>query len=82
LFDAAVKKLLQKYSGAVCVNIGCGLDDRFTRVDNGQVRWYNVDLPDSIEMRKTFFRETEREYTFAADILGPDWTDRIPKNDE
>lgn len=80
LFDAAVKKLLRQYPGAACVNIGCGLDDRFTRVDNGQVRWFNVDLPDSIEMRKAFFHETEREHMFAADILKPDWADRIPKN--
>lgn len=75
-----MKKLLWQYPGAVCVNIGCGLDDRFTRVDNGQIRWFNVDLPDSIEMRKTFFGETKREHMFAADILKPDWTDGIPKN--
>lgn len=81
LFDTTVKKLLRKYPGAVCINIGCGLDDRFTRVDNGQVRWFNVDLPDSIEMRKKFFCETEREYMVAADILKPGWADGIPQND-
>lgn len=80
LFDATVKRLLRQYPRAVCVNIGCGLDDRFTRVDNGQVRWFNVDLPDSIEVRKNFFHETEREYMFATDILKPDWADKIPKN--
>lgn len=34
LFDAAVKKLLQQYSSAVCVNIGCGLDDRSEQHDS------------------------------------------------
>lgn len=80
MFDETVKKLLGQYPDAVCINIGCGLDDRFTRVDNGQAQWFNVDLPDSIEMRKTFFHETEREFMFAADILKPGWADRIPKN--
>ena len=66
LFDETVKKLLRKYLDAVCINIGCGLDDRFSRVDNGKIRWFNVDLPDSIEMRKKFFYETEREHMRAA----------------
>ena len=80
MFDEAVKKLFRKYPGAVCVNIGCGLDDRFTRVDNGKVQWFHVDLADSIEMRKHFFHETEREHMLAADILRAGWTEQIPKN--
>jgi O-methyltransferase involved in polyketide biosynthesis len=52
LFDETVKKLLWKYPDAVCINIGCGLDDRFTRVDNGKIQWFNVDLADLIEIRK------------------------------
>ena len=69
LFDETVKKLLRKYLDAVCINIGCGLDDRFSRVDNGKIRWFNVDLPDSIEMRKKFFYETEREHMLAANFF-------------
>lgn len=80
MFDETVKKLLRKYPDAVCVNIGCGLDDRFTCVDNGKVRWFHVDLADSIEMRKHFFHETEREHMLAADILRAGWTEQIPKN--
>ncbi len=69
LFDETVKKLLRKYPDAVCINIGCGLDNRFSRVDNGKIRWFNVDLPDSIEMRKKFFYETEREHMLAANFF-------------
>ena len=79
LFDRAVKKLLGKYPDAVCVNIGCGLDDRFTQVDNGRIRWFNVDLPDSIEVRRKIFREVERERMIVGDILKADWTGDIPK---
>ena len=81
LFDETVKKLIRKYPDAVCINIGCGLDDRFTRMDNGKIQWFNVDLADSIEIRKKFFRETEREHMLAADILKPNWADGIAKSD-
>ncbi|WP_324357070.1 class I SAM-dependent methyltransferase, partial [Ruminococcus sp.] len=78
LFDNEVKRLLEKYPDAVCVNIGCGFDDRFSRVDNGKVRWYNVDLPDSIELRKKVFEERDREFMTAGDLTGTDWTEGIP----
>lgn len=80
MFDNTVKKLLVKYPGAVCVNIGCGLDDRFSRVDNGSIRWFHVDLPDSIAVRKMFFQETERERMISGDILKTGWTKNIPKD--
>lgn len=79
MFDNTVKSLLKKYPDAVCLNVGCGLDDRFSRVDNGQIRWFNIDLPDSIEVRKKVLSETERERMLAADILSDDWTNSIPK---
>lgn len=81
LFDNAVKKLLKKYPAAVCVNLGCGLDDRFSRVDNGRGRWFNVDLPDSIEVRKKVFKETERERMIAGSVLEEEWMKNIPKGD-
>ena len=83
LFDRAVKKLLEKYLDAVFVNIGCGLDDRFSRVDNGRLQWFNVDMPDSIEVRSKFipniYTETEREHEIAGEILKTDWMGDIPK---
>lgn len=78
MFDKTVSSLLKKYPDALCLNIGCGLDDRFSRVDNGMVRWFNIDLPDSIEVRRKTFPETEREHMLGADILTDGWTEQIP----
>ncbi len=80
LFDQTVKKLLDKYPDAVCINIGCGLDNRFERVDNGGIDWYNVDLPDSIAVRKKVYRETEREHMLVGNVLDTDWMEAIPKD--
>lgn len=79
MIDREVKNLLKKYPDAICVNLGCGLDDRFSRVDNGLVRWFNIDLPDSIEVREKVFEETEREHMLAGNILEDHWTKAIPK---
>jgi len=37
---------------AVVIHIGCGLDARFERVDNGLVKWFDLDLPEVIELRR------------------------------
>ena len=65
LFDDLTKSYIRENPDVVCINLGCGLDDRFSRVDNGRITWYNVDLPDSIEVRKKVFEESSCEKMIA-----------------
>ena len=50
--DRHAQDFLARHPEAVVVHIGCGLDTRFERVDNGQVEWYDLDLPDVIALRR------------------------------
>lgn len=72
MFDQALKQFLEKYPEAVCVNLGCGLDARFYRVDNGRILWYDIDLPDAMTVRKQFFTESDRVHQIAGSILKAD----------
>src|SRR5512143_3952668 len=51
-FDRLARDFLNRCPDAVVVHIGCGLDTRYQRVDNGQVEWYDLDLPEVIELRR------------------------------
>src|SRR5512139_2622331 len=51
-FDLFTQDFLRRYPETVVVHIGCGLDTRFERVDNGRVEWYDLDLPEVIELRR------------------------------
>lgn len=77
MFDDAVKKLTDKYPDAVFLNLGCGLDNRFERVDNGRLLWFDIDLPDSIAIRKKAYQETERRRMIGADVTDTVWTGQI-----
>lgn len=79
LFDRTVESCLKKWPDAACVCIGCGLDARFNRVDNGRLLWYDLDLEPVIEVRKRFFPERERVTVIAGSALEPEWADRIEK---
>ena len=80
LFDETLKELLKKYPDVNIVNIGCGFDDRFSRTDNGTAKWYHVDLPDSIEVRKRVFEPHERQFLIAGDLTSDEWTGSIPND--
>jgi O-methyltransferase involved in polyketide biosynthesis len=72
-YDDYARDFLKKFPGGVIVNIGCGLDSRFLRVDNGQVIFYDLDLPEILRIRKTFFEETERYHLISSSVLDYDW---------
>ncbi len=75
--EDAVLKFITKHPKATIVNIGSGLDTGFSRVDNGQIKWYNLDLPDAIAYRKTLLPDSERNISIAKSLLDESWFDDI-----
>lgn len=55
VFDEIVKNFIKENPDCTVVNIACGLDTRFYRMDNGKITWYNLDLPETIEIRNQIF---------------------------
>ena len=75
--DPLVAGYLATHPGCTVVNIACGLDTRFQRLDDGHVTWYDLDLPDVIELRRRLLEDGERHRTIAASALDPDWPDQL-----
>lgn len=75
--DRTAREFLGRNAGATIVNLGCGLDTTFERVDNGRVRWFDVDLPDVIELRKRFIADTERRRSIACSLLEDRWLGEV-----
>src|SRR5215467_10015695 len=73
IFDCWVGDFLAEHPGGTVVEIGTGLNSRFDRVDNGQVHWIDLDLPDAIELRRRFFADSGRRRMVAASVLDQDW---------
>jgi O-methyltransferase involved in polyketide biosynthesis len=73
MLDRMVKDFITKNPEAVIVNIGAGFDNRFSRVDNGRIFWFDLDLRDSIELRKKVFAERERVCMISGSVLEEGW---------
>lgn len=74
LFDHWVRDFLTEHPDATVVEIGTGLNTRYERTDNGRAHWFELDLPDVIQLRRTFFTDTPRRRMLAASVLDDDWT--------
>jgi O-methyltransferase involved in polyketide biosynthesis len=72
-YDDYARNFFQRFPEGAVVNIGCGLDSRFLRIDNGRVVLYDLDLPEIIAIKKTFFPETQRYHLIASSVLDFDW---------
>lgn len=79
-YDRYVSDFLEHSPDGIVVNIGCGLDSRFLRVDNGRVIFYDLDLPEVIEIKKQFFEENERYHFISSSVLDHEWMSIVAKH--
>jgi O-methyltransferase involved in polyketide biosynthesis len=77
-FDRFARDFLAAYPDGIIVHIGCGLDTRFERVDNGRVEWYDLDLPNVIELRRKLISEQSGRYHLLnISVFDPAWLDLV-----
>lgn len=80
ILDNAVKKFMTLHERGAVINLGCGLDTRYNRLENTEYLWYDVDFPDTIELRKNFFNETVNYHMIGKSVFDYSWFDEIPEN--
>ncbi len=78
--DRYISDFLKRKKNGIIVELGCGLETTYNRNDDGCTMWYEIDLPEVIEYRKTLLPETERQRYIACDAFEYDWIDLIRKD--
>jgi O-methyltransferase involved in polyketide biosynthesis len=79
--DRYARDFLSRHPEGIVVHIGCGLDSRFERVDNGKVAWYDLDLPEVIDLRRMFIGgEKGRYHLLGCSVLEDSWLDALKQH--
>lgn len=81
-FDHYGHDFLTHHPGALVVDIGCGLDTRFDRLDDGKMHWLGIDLPEVINLRRTLLPDSERCQTLPHSMFDLAWLDRVTQIDK
>lgn len=78
-FDNWTRQFLAVHGAAVVLHVGCGLDARVYRVDPApQVRWYDIDYPEVIELRQRVYPGRVNYRMRPASVTDPSWLAEIP----
>ncbi|WP_433747948.1 class I SAM-dependent methyltransferase [Falsibacillus pallidus] len=80
-FDDWIVEFLDFNPSAVIVNLGCGLDTRVSRINPGQgVRWFDVDFPEVIKVRKLFFSNGSSYEMIESSVTDEGWLCHVPQD--
>lgn len=77
IIDRETRRFISSHPEAVCITVGCGLDARFYRMDNGCIDWYDLDLSNVMEVRKQLLPERERVHRLSFSAFDETWAARV-----
>jgi methyltransferase (TIGR00027 family) len=81
-FDQTARNFRLRFSRGMIVNLGAGFDTRFERLDDGQLRIIDLDLPPVIALKRTLIAEHPRHELLASSVVGLEWMDALDRYDD
>lgn len=77
LLDNATRHFIDNHPKTIVVNLGAGLDTRFERLNQENLTWYDLDVPEAIALRSQFFTENDKYHFISKSCLDLTWFDNI-----
>lgn len=77
VLDDMVSDYIEKHPHCTIINIASGMDTRFNRLDNGYIKWYNIDLENSANFRLKYIEDGDRVKTISCSAMDERWVDEI-----
>ncbi len=76
-YDEYAQNTLKKHPLGPIINIGCGFDTRFYRIDNGRAKFFDLDLQEMINFKRQLIEEGPRYHMIGQSVLDFSWMDKI-----
>ena len=76
-YDSITNDYISKNSSSIVVNLGCGFDTRYWRIDNKKCEYIELDLPEIIEIKKEILKDHLSYELIDCSVLDTSWIDRV-----
>lgn len=76
-YDNIVNDFVAENPNSIVINLGCGFDTRFWRIHNQGCKFYDLDLPEVIGLKREILKEKLEYELIACSVLNTSWIDRI-----
>lgn len=78
LIDEEIRAFFAEHPDAVAIQLGAGIDARYERLQRPEItHWYDLDLEESIDLRRKLLFESERNTYIASSMFDYGWTDTV-----
>lgn len=79
MFDEEVLTFMDRFPLGSVIELGVGLNTRYERLHHGQTHWLELDLPDSLALRRRFFEETDYRRMVAGTLFDTCWFSEVAR---
>jgi O-methyltransferase involved in polyketide biosynthesis len=79
-FDSITNLFISAHPGCTVINLACGFDTRFWRIENEKCKYIELDLPEVIELKREILKDHLGYEFIAASVLDPAWIDKVSSN--
>jgi O-methyltransferase involved in polyketide biosynthesis len=76
-FDAITNQFISDNPGCTVVNLACGFDTRFWRIDADHCRYIELDLPEMIALKSEILKDHLNYELIGCSVFDPSWIDKV-----
>jgi methyltransferase (TIGR00027 family) len=76
-YDALADAFAADHPGCLVVNLGCGFDTRYWRINHEKCEYVELDLPEIFRLKREVLGARLEYETLGASVLDPAWMDRV-----
>lgn len=80
--DRRIRQFLAVHPDAAVISVGCGLETTYWRCDNGRALWFELDLPEIINVRGELLSPGQRQVLIPGDMFDYSWIERVKEHGE
>jgi len=76
-YDNIVNDFIVNNPSCTVINLGCGFDTRYWRINNEKCEYIELDLPEVITIKKEILKEHLSYELFGCSVLDTSWIDKV-----
>ena len=76
-YDSLTNDFIARNPSCTVINLGCGFDTRYWRIDNRKCTYIELDLPEVIELKMQALKDKLSYELIACSVLDPSWIDEV-----
>ncbi len=76
-YDALVNDWVSRNQSSTVVNLGCGFDTRYWRIQHQKCRYLELDLPEIVDLKKVALKGKLGYELIGCSVFDPAWIDQV-----